>query len=83
MNDLISKIKAYTGGAISRDEFSLWFFTFAREIEREYSSGPLLEMVFEIEGILAESSSGGWSEADLIDELESVAVPEPVAQAGK
>jgi hypothetical protein len=68
-NELISKLEAYINGAIGREEFSSWFYAFSRRAEKRFT-GSLLEFVYEVEGVLAEASSGSWSEEGLIEELE-------------
>jgi hypothetical protein len=70
MDELISKLEAYISGAIGRDEFSVWFYGVSRKAEVNYSGAPL-DLIHEVEGILAEASSGGWSHEGLVEELES------------
>jgi hypothetical protein len=80
MDELISKLEAYISGAIGRDEFSVWFYGVSRKAESNYS-GVLLDLVREVEGVLAEASSGNWSHDGLVEELDSVvALYRPVRQ---
>jgi hypothetical protein len=80
MDELISKLEAYISGAIGREEFSVWFYGMSRKAETNYS-GVFLDLVHEVEAVLAEASSGNWSHDGLVEELDSVvALYRPVPQ---
>jgi len=74
--DLLSKLGAYIDGSMSREEFSVWFYDFSRMAEKRFS-GAVLEFVYEVERILAEASSGHWSERDLVNELKALVLEHP------
>lgn len=69
IKELFSKLEAYINGSLSRADFSVWFYGYSRVAEKRFH-GEALEFIRDVEGIIAESSSGGWSEFDLKDELE-------------
>lgn len=71
-NDLIEKLDQYLGGYISLEDFELWFYDLAFDVEKRYA-GTIVEVVHDIEGTLAEASSGQWSRIALNNELESIA----------
>jgi len=70
MNELVAKVGEFIDERITRDQFETWFYALSYSIESR-ETGRVVELVHEVEGILAESSSGGWSPADLRRELES------------
>jgi hypothetical protein len=74
MNELLDRVHAYLDGRDSLGDFESWFYGLASDIHKQ---GPDSEaqMVYAIEGILAESSSAKWPEATLRAELESVLSP--------
>lgn len=70
MSELIPKLEAYIDGALNREDFSKWFYVLSRDAEKHYA-GVELDFIYEVESVFAEASSGGWSEHDLKEELES------------
>lgn len=74
MNELLSRLSQYLDGGSDLEAFEIWFYDLAFDIERQYT-GDVVDLVHEIEGILAEASSGYWSEAVLRNELESSTIP--------
>ena len=74
ISGLISKFEACINGWMNREEISIWFNSISQAAEKHYT-GASLDLIFEIEGIFAESSSGGWSEQGLKAELEAVIEP--------
>lgn len=71
LNDLVSKVDDYLDRNVSLPQFKEWFFGVSFDIERQYS-GIYADLVQEIQLILAEASSGSWSEIVLDRELDSV-----------
>lgn len=71
IKELFSKLEAYANGLLSREDFSVWFYGFSRKANKRFR-GEALEFIEDVEAILAESSSGGWSEQGLKDELEDL-----------
>lgn len=74
LNDLVAKIDDYLDGNASLQQFKEWFFHFSFDLDRKFS-GSVVDLVHEIEGILAEASSGHWSTAALDHALDSVVSP--------
>ena len=72
MNELMDKIEAYGDGKISREEFGLWFYGLSFDVETK-QPGEIVALVHEVEGLLAEASSAGWSEGSLRGELKMAA----------
>lgn len=62
---------------LSLDSFREWFAPVAWNIEKSGNQSET-NLVYQIEGILAEGSSGGWSDNDLREELVNAVVPGPV-----
>lgn len=56
----------------SLEAFRNWFDPIALDAEGT-SDASLIELVHEVEGILAESSSTPWSTTDLLNELQKIA----------
>ena len=73
-NELVGKVDDYLDGYISLGEFECWFFDLAFDVEKHWA-GEFVDLVHKIEGILAESSSGNWSEATLDRELNDALSP--------
>jgi hypothetical protein len=63
----------------SLDEFRAWFVPLSWNIEE---SGELaaIELAHHIDGILAEASSGGWTDEELHEELSRPFVVSPYAE---
>lgn len=70
MDELVSRLDQYLDGATSLEEFEVWFYDLAFDVE-EGHSGALVDVVHHIEGILAESSSGHWRTFVLKRELDA------------
>jgi hypothetical protein len=64
----------FLDGYLTLEEFELWFFDLAFDVENTMEP-PVVRIVHNIEGVLSESSSGHWSRATLISELEKVIAP--------
>ena len=58
----------------SLQEFREWFVPLSIVIE-DSKNEPAIELAYRIDGILAEASSAGWSDADLSEELARVTSP--------
>ncbi len=54
LNDLVAKIDDYLDGNASLQQFKEWFFHFSFDLDRKFS-GSVVDLVHEIEGILAEA----------------------------
>jgi hypothetical protein len=61
-------------GKRSLQEFREWFVPLSIVIE-DSKNQPAIELAYRIDGILAEASSAGWSDAGLREELARVASP--------
>ncbi len=72
--ELTGRLHAYLDGKESRSEFERWFYALAFDVHRG-GDAALAGLVYAVEGILGEASSGGWSEAALKAELEGVLRP--------
>ena len=55
----MSKVNDLIADRISSEDFERWFYDFAYDVE-EKSPAEMVELTHEIEGILAEASSGEW-----------------------
>jgi hypothetical protein len=55
---------------LSLDEFRAWFVPLSWNIE-ESGDPQAMELAHQIDGILAEASSGGWTEEQLCEQLTS------------
>jgi hypothetical protein len=55
-------------GRISVDAFRAWFVPVSGNIE-ESGEPQAVELAHHLDGILAEASSGGWPENELLEEL--------------
>ena len=66
--DFLAKCQDHTGLESFRD----WFAPIALGGE-EGADESLLDLIHEIQGILAESSAASWPEADLVYELQKIA----------
>jgi hypothetical protein len=55
-------------GRMSLDAFRAWFVPLSWNIE-ESAEPQAIELAHHIDGILAEASSGGWTEDELLEEL--------------
>ena len=62
------------GARASLRAFREWFVPVSIDIE-ESGNALAVELVHHIDGILAEASSAGWSEADLCAELANAVRP--------
>jgi hypothetical protein len=71
IGEVISNLRAFIYGSMSREKFSIWFYGVSRKAEKRFG-GASLEFIRDIEGTFAEASSGNWSNHDLVDELESL-----------
>jgi hypothetical protein len=69
IDELVGRVDQYLDGDDSLEEFERWFYDLAFDVERRIT-GPGVDLVHEIEGILAEASSTGWSRSDLNAELD-------------
>ncbi|MGA3190079.1 MAG: hypothetical protein ABSF22_23475 [Bryobacteraceae bacterium] len=56
---------------VSLDTFRQWLVPRSFDIEQS-GQADAIELVHHIDGILAEASSAGWSDADLRDEMAKV-----------
>jgi hypothetical protein len=74
IDELINRLDQYLDRNASLEEFEDWFYNLAFDIEKRYT-GRTAELVHEIEGILAEASSGHWSIAALDKYLDQAASP--------
>jgi hypothetical protein len=74
IDELINRLDQYLDRNASLEEFEDWFHNLAFDIEKRYT-GRTAELVHEIEGILAEASSGHWSIAALDKYLDKAASP--------
>lgn len=74
-DEVIERIDDYVGNFSSLKNFSAWFYALAYSVEKRGYSEQFVEFVNEIELILAEASSAGWSGADLKSELSSAIAP--------
>ena len=68
MTELRGQIEAYADGKISRQAFELWFFQLSFDVEKA-ASEPIIALIHQVEGLLAESSSAEWCEEELRKEL--------------
>jgi len=59
---------------LSLEEFQQWFVPISVDIE---SSGnqEAIDLVYRIDGVLAEASSGEWADKDILEELERILLP--------
>jgi hypothetical protein len=69
VDELVNRVDQYLGNDSSLGEFEAWFYDLAFDIERRWS-GRVVDIAHQIEGILAEASSAGWSEAEIRSELD-------------
>jgi len=67
-------------GRMSLDAFRAWFVPLSWNIE-ESAEPQAIELAHHIDGILAEASSGAWTENELLEELISPFVAIPFAQS--
>ena len=72
--EVIDRIDDYVGNFSSLKNFSAWFYALAYSVEERHSE-QFIDFVNEIELILAEASSAGWSNADLKSELSAAVDP--------
>jgi hypothetical protein len=61
-------------GRCSLEDFREWFVPISIDIESA-GNEDAIALAHEIDGILAESSSAGWTEADIVEELARVVSP--------
>jgi hypothetical protein len=71
MDELVRKLESYLDDSISLENFECWFYDLAYDVEKRWT-GLGVDMVHEIEGTLAEASSGNWPNYVLRNELESI-----------
>jgi hypothetical protein len=71
MDELIARLESYLNGSLTLDAFEQWFYDLAFDIEKRDCNG-YMDLVHRIEGILAESSHGGWTNETLRAELSSL-----------
>jgi hypothetical protein len=69
MDELIGRVEAYLDGASSLDDFEIWFYDLAFDVEARFNT-RVVDLVHQIEGVLAESSSAHWPNPVLRKELE-------------
>ncbi len=74
MMELTDRLHAYLDGKESQSDFERWFYDLAFDIHRQGDRAQA-GLVYAIEGILGEASSGRWSETALKAELEGVLRP--------
>ncbi len=75
MNEVLEQIAAFVDGKISREQFDLWFYDLSFDVEKTQPK-DIVTLVHEVEGLLAEASSGGWSEDSLRAELRALTLPQ-------
>jgi hypothetical protein len=78
-----SQIAGYIEGAISLDSFQKWFIPIAWEIEQAGVSSDEVELVNNIELLLAEYTSEHLTEDELRDELRPLAPQQTASGASK
>jgi hypothetical protein len=71
MDELVAKLESYLNDSISLEDFECWFYGLTFDIEKRLT-GSVVEMAYEIEGILGEASSAGWPSHILRLQLESI-----------
>ncbi len=75
MRDLYQEVVDFLAKCRDRkslEAFRDWFAPIAFEIEND-ADQSLLDLIHEIQGILAESSAASWPETDLLNELQKIA----------
>jgi hypothetical protein len=72
--EIANHLASLLTGKGSLQEVREWFVPLSVDIE-DSESRPAIELVYQIDGILAEASSASWSDADLREELVRVASP--------
>lgn len=74
IDEVVSQVDQYLSGYTSLEQFETWLYDLAFDIERRYS-GEVVDLVHQLEGTLAESSSGHWTCALLENELDAAISP--------
>jgi len=67
-------VRQFAEGTLQLDKFLEWFVPISWDIEKS-NNAELIGLVHEIDGLLAESSSANWSEADLREVLAEAVGP--------
>lgn len=73
-NQIRRELWRYANRRISFDDFLEWFVPISCGIE-ESGEADAVELAHQIDGILAEASSAGWSDEDIHEELARPFVP--------
>lgn len=61
-------------GSLPLEEFRRWFVPMSLDIELS-GNQEAIDLVYRIDGLLAEASSGKWSEDEIREELERIQLP--------
>jgi hypothetical protein len=69
-NQIRKSLWECANGSMSLDDFRSWFVPLSWNIE-ESREPQAIELAHRIDGILAEASSAGWTEDELLEELTS------------
>jgi hypothetical protein len=69
--EIANRLAGFLAGKRSLQEFRDWFIPLSIDIE-DSKNQPAIELAYRIDGILAEASSAGWSDADVRDERERI-----------
>jgi hypothetical protein len=70
-SQVIRQINSYLKGQSSKEQFEAWLYDVAFDVEENHTQ-RVIELVHELEGTLAEASSGHWPEYALRDELARI-----------
>ena len=76
---VVQHLNDYLDGSSSKHQFEEWLYDLAFDVE-ETQSERVIALVHELEGILAEASSGNWAESVLQIELRAALQQDPATQ---
>lgn len=68
------RLQRCTRGEESVEEFQGWFVPISWNIEQS-GEQEAIKLAYQIDGMLAESSSANWPDKDLKEELSRIAIP--------
>src|ERR1700733_1170233 len=69
-NQIRTALWECANGRRSLDAFRAWFVPVSSNIEQS-GEPPAIGLAHHIDGVLAEASSGGWTEDELLEELKA------------
>jgi hypothetical protein len=69
--EILHELWKCSHGDLSIEDFQAWFAPISLDVEQS-GQPEAIELAHRVEGVLAEASSGGWSEDELLQEIVEI-----------